>query len=99
MGRNNGDFHGLRHSMMAINKSTNRVVAIHDEQSVGSLDWDAKTGEVEFIHVHPNYRRKGVATSMWKHAKANAESMGMVEPTHSEDISEQGKAWAEKVGD
>lgn len=53
----------------------------------------SKPGEVEWVAVNPDMRRKGIATAMWRHA----ERTGM-RPLHSDNTSDEGAAWARAVG-
>jgi len=57
----------------------------------GFLNWNSQ-GEVGSVQVHPDYRRHGLASALWEHAK-------MAEPNlhHSTTLSNDGAAWAEKT--
>lgn len=56
--------------------------------------WQGNARMVIMIEVHPDYQRQGIATAMWKYAK----SYGF-NPMHELIKTENGKAWAEAVGD
>jgi predicted N-acetyltransferase YhbS len=64
----------------------------HNSQ-VGLLTFDSKTGHVTELSVQPEYRRKGVATGMWTHAKRNANIQ------HASTRTLAGDAWAKTTGD
>lgn len=49
---------------------------------------------VLMVEVHPDYRRKGIATAMWEYAKAQG-----LNPTHELIKTEDGNVWALAVGD
>jgi ribosomal protein S18 acetylase RimI-like enzyme len=74
------------------------VEANHLGKNIGTMSLEApfkgSEREVAEIVVDKKYRRQGVATSMWKHAK----DVGL-NPKHSETQSPAGRAWAKKVGD
>lgn len=76
-----------------------KMQAFVDGEEIGFLVWASeshlmtKAGEVMFVWTHPQWRRKGVATSLWRHVKE-------IEPRlhHSDDLSTDGFAWSKAVG-
>lgn len=70
------------------------IVAQQQGQHVGKMEWDIGTGDIVNIEVHPNHRRKGIATAMWNQAQdITGGNVG-----HSETRSDDGEAWAQSVG-
>lgn len=72
------------------NKPTHNVV--------GTIQWHPKTGEVNWVRTHQDYRGLGVATTLWEKAKKLSADTGIKEPKHSKHRTEEGEAWAKKVG-
>lgn len=86
--------------------SQDRVSAHHGGREVGWLSWrngvadygsdrpvdSDEIGRVGAVEVHPEYRRRGVATALWEHARK-------IEPRlhHSEALSDDGEAWSRKT--
>ena len=75
------------------------IYALLAEQVVGYLELkDPRPGLdgrlISHIEVHPELRRKGIATALFAAAKANG-----LNPIHALDKTEAGEAWAESVGD
>jgi GNAT superfamily N-acetyltransferase len=67
---------------------------------VGELVWTEPKGRVEGIQVHPDHKLNGVGTAMWAEAKRYASDNGVTEPKHAKDNqTDEGRAWAKKVGD
>jgi ribosomal protein S18 acetylase RimI-like enzyme len=70
------------------------ISATHPEHGyIGHLALHGN-GRVRDIAVHPEWQRKGIATAMWNHAKTNE-----LNPKHSAELTDDGKAWSKKVGD
>jgi len=77
------------------------VKAYHGEKEIGHLGWaaghpfpfDLVNGEVTGVEVHPDYRRRGVATEMFHRAK-------QADPLvrHSENQTEDGAEWSASHG-
>ena len=59
---------------------------------IGTLSWWSDTGEVYNVSVREEYRRQGVATAMWDQAKEHEPRLH-----HSDDLSQDGAAWAQTV--
>lgn len=101
MSRNNADFHGLTFSHVDNGKHVDLLVnANHPEQGIigqlhlGFIRSDGAR-KVRNVIVKPEWQRKGVATALWNHAVENG-----LNPQHSPEAqTEDGKAWAKKVGD
>ena len=74
------------------------INATHLGKPVGNmwLDYPDENGQrrVNSINIKKPYRGKGIGKAMWNLAK----SEGM-NPKHSTNQTESGKAWAKKVGD
>lgn len=72
--------------------SIHEINAIMDGATVGSLMWD-ETGEISWVEVHKDYRRRGIASQMWS-------SSQHIDPParHSSRRSRLGNLWAHKVG-
>jgi GNAT superfamily N-acetyltransferase len=94
VGRNTADFHGVEITHTNSGMFGSLVSANHPEHGyIGHLALYG-TGTVRDIAVHPEWQRKGIATAMWNHAKANG-----LEPKHSPVRTDDGRAWSAKVGD
>ena len=65
---------------------------------VGTIQWHPRTGEVNWVRTHQDYRGLGVATTLWEKAKKLSADTGIKEPKHSKHRTEEGEAWAKKVG-
>lgn len=68
-------------------------------EEVAHLAWHSGTGEVLGIRTHSEYRRIGIANTLFHEAKKAAREQGLVEPVHSDDRSDMGDAWAKQTGD
>lgn len=64
------------------------LVAKAGKKQIGVLQL-GHSGEVAHVEVDDAYLRKGVATSLWKHAQ----EIGL-NPSHSEVMSDEGYKWA-----
>lgn len=71
----------------------------------GMMSWHPETGEIGFAHVGPAIatepgqdmaagRRQGVGTALLRQAQFEAASRGLAQPQHSDDLSEDGEAFA-----
>lgn len=82
----------------AIGRTT--VLVRSGEEVIGSLalssprPWQENARMVIMVEVHPDYRRQGIATGMWRYAKAQG-----LNPTHELIKTEDGDAWSKAVGD
>lgn len=75
-----------------------RITATGGEGTwAGSLVWSGKG--IREVDVHPNFRRQGVATSLWNEGHRLASENAMIPaPKHSSDRTTAGDAWARSVG-
>lgn len=101
MGANNADFLGITTHVIPDGDAT-RVEAHHNGQQVGAFTWNTNhdsrwAGKIADVTVLPEYRRKGIATKMYQHAISHSEATGAPYPEHG-SLSEDGEAWANKVG-
>lgn len=65
---------------------------------VGTIQWHPKTGDVNWVRTHQDYRGLGVATTMWEKANKLSADTGIKAPKHSKHRTEEGEAWAKQVG-
>ena len=65
---------------------------------VGRVMWNKKSGEVNWIRTHENYRGLGIASTLWEKANKLAADTGIKAPKHSRHRTEQGESWAKSVG-
>lgn len=68
-----------------------------DGKQVGHLMWHP-TGTISDVEVEGPYRRRGIATRMWKYANQMAAQHGLDLPEHDEARTDSGDAWARAVG-
>ena len=76
-------------------------IRMEDEKTgdfVGGIEWHKDTGEILGVDTQKQYRRKGVATTLFHEAKNVAKEQGLAEPVHSADRSDLGNKWAKAVG-
>lgn len=73
------------------------VLAHKGDQPVGYMAWNPGYGEIEDIEVHPEHRRQGVATAMYKHAQDWADKTGEQSPEHSTLRTPAGFLWSNYV--
>lgn len=62
------------------------------DQPVGKLSWRGSTRKVESIDVSGPHQRKGLATAMWGWSQEMSPKA-----THSDDQTDQGKAWVKSL--
>lgn len=97
MPRNNADFHGVDISIAGHEDVDSAleaggpwtIEAHHNGERIGYLEG---AGEVNDVWVHPDYRRKGIASAMYR----KATQLGM---THSTMRTDEGEAWAKSTPD
>lgn len=86
---------------------TNHAVRAYNDagEVIGFIQWNSK-GTIEAVYVKPEYRRQGVATQMFDHAKNITENKLDTFSTyekankpikHSNKKTNEGKAWAAEV--
>lgn len=96
MGRNNADFQGVVFKNVQDKKGRTLITATHPDHGSLRLGWMRldKDGTLGNVYVHPDHRRKGIATGLLNHAK----QLG-INLKHSENRTEEGDAWAKSTGD
>lgn len=65
---------------------------------VGTIQWHPRTGEVNWVRTHQDYRGLGVASTLWEKAKKLSADTGIKEPQHSKHRTPEGDVWAQSVG-
>ena len=85
-------------------ESAHTLQAVHQptQQTAGFMSWGdgEEEGPLESIDVPTNFRRKGVATAMWNHAKSLAKTDKSISyPIHSTFRTREGDEWAKSTGD
>lgn len=74
------------------------ITATHLGRQIGHMTllapWKDPQREVAEVVVNRKYRRQGIGSAMWKHAKDAG-----LNPKHSTSQTQSGKTWAKKVGD
>jgi GNAT superfamily N-acetyltransferase len=102
MGANNADFHGYTFELQE--GPVNHVITARtsDGKRVGELGLHkfGSTASISWITVHPDWRRKGIATAMWKHAN-DLHNQGILEkkPEMSGFRTIDGDNWAKSLGE
>jgi len=76
---------------------TDRHIAAVNGGLIGHFLWDRVSGRVSAVHVHPSFRRRGLATQMLNMAVALSASDGVPPPARSDNMSSDGAAWADSV--
>jgi ribosomal protein S18 acetylase RimI-like enzyme len=97
MGRNNADFHSVEISIKghedldsALEHGGPWTVEAHKNgERVGYLEGK---GEVKDVYVHPDHRRQGIATALYRKAR----QLGM---EHGTIRTDAGEAWAKTTPD
>jgi GNAT superfamily N-acetyltransferase len=84
-----GDNRGKDHILTATNPEGERV---------GDIKWHGRTGRVNMVYVHPNYRGLGVATTLWDKATHLSEIGHAPTPKHSDDRTLAGEEWVKTIG-
>lgn len=79
----------VQHSLSATNS---------EGMHLGDIKWNGKTGRVNMVYVHPDYRGLGVGTSLWERANNLSKMHGTPMLQHSSDRTIAGDAWARTVG-
>ena len=65
---------------------------------VGTMQWEPKSGSVNWVRTHEDYRGLGVASTLWEKANKLSEGTGIKAPVHSKHRTDEGDAWAKSVG-
>lgn len=87
------------HGSMGFGTSAHNFV-MHDEKDrmVASMGLDHK-GTIQHIEVHPEMRRQGLATKLYKFGHELHDDIETIPaPQHSESRTDSGDAWAKSVG-
>ena len=85
-----------------------RVAAFHHGEFVGHIAWHRKdrqwryrpysAGEVHLVEVHPEYRRHGIGTGLFREARAAHErGDSPVRPEHSKNKTNAGTSWSDAM--
>jgi GNAT superfamily N-acetyltransferase len=75
-------------------RTLHHVYAYDGDKNIGRLNWSHDNHEVNWITVHPDYRRHGVGTKMINWAKGNVDPDLKMSPT----VSPQGKEFSKALG-
>jgi predicted GNAT family acetyltransferase len=73
------------------------MVGDKNHEVIGELLWHP-TGEIKDVKVRDEYKRTGIATKMLKMAKTEARRAKQPNIKHSPIRTDEGDAWAKKVG-
>lgn len=76
-----------------VNQDTHTLHAhLPDGSHAGELSWFGEDGMIRDVDVHSDHRRKGIASELLRRARE-------IQPNvhHSDALTPEGKAWAEKV--
>lgn len=65
-----------------------------DHQVYGTLIMTASDNVIDWVGVHPKFRRHGIATALLQAARADGFS-----PIHSQHRTPDGNAWARSTGE
>lgn len=68
----------------------------------GWIQWhkyEGEEGRITHVEVAPEYRRKGLATFLYKYACQISEETGIIPPRHHEVRTREGDAWAISLGE
>lgn len=76
-------------------------VEIKDSEgkTIASMEWMNEDGQISHLDVKPEYRRRGLATKLFRQAqKLSEKDNSIAAPQHSPMRSEDGDAWARAIG-
>lgn len=90
-GRRHGDYE-MHYDYPSRNTPLHKITALHAGQKVGHLMWGGEN-TVHSIGVEPEHQRRGLATAMWNYGHEKNPHL-----RHDTDRTEEGDAWAHKVG-
>lgn len=62
-----------------------------------SFSWNPRTGRIQNVVTAPSERRKGLATSLFDRATKWADENGYAIPQHSDDLSDDARAWIDSI--
>ena len=80
------------HIQQGKNPGFNLVAASHQGKVVGHVSWGPNEAKVNNLWVHPDYRREGVASAIWHHARTIQPDL-----VHHPDRSDAGNAFAHSM--
>jgi len=95
--RNNADLLGISYIFTDTHPTLHELEA-HSSAAgdvIGYLAWRKTGGEIADVSVDEPYRRRGIATGMFNHAKS---LRGVAKIKHSPAQTRVGNAWAKAVG-
>lgn len=98
MTRNNADLLGISYIFTDTHPTLHELEA-HSSvvgDVIGYLAWRKTGGEIADVSVDEPYRRRGIATGMFNHAKS---LRGVARIKHSPAKTPEGILWAKSVGD
>lgn len=88
---------GERFQMMGGNSQASIIREAEGQESwpktICHLEWHPSTGEIAYVQTIPEYRRRGLATRLLAYARKWSPAIH-----HSEDLTEDGRAWSTVVG-
>lgn len=88
--------HGLPPSASLVPQADQEVVG----ELVGELTWTSSwataDAELDTVAVHPRWRRRGLATTLWRHVHSRLDDRGIT-LAHSEVRTPDGHRWARSV--
>jgi hypothetical protein len=73
-------------------------IAVELEDDAAYIEWEP-SGELYYIKVPVEYRRRGLATRLWKSAQEYALHSGLPSLIHSSYRTKEGDAWAQSLGE
>lgn len=66
--------------------------------TIATFRWDPQHGMIKHVGVAEAHERRGIATAMYHLAQRLSSQYGVPAPQHSMDRTDEGDAWARKVG-
>lgn len=79
------------HTLTAVNEA-------NPAHQLGTLIWHKKSGKVDWVRTHKDYRGLGLASTLWEKAHKLSADTGISAPKHSRDRTPEGDVWAKSVG-
>jgi GNAT superfamily N-acetyltransferase len=97
MGRSFSNFHGITYTYSDMG-DLHYIEARSGDKKIGTINWENDTGNITGLHVHPDFRRKGVATGLYNEAvRLSKGSDDIPTPRITSDRSDEGEAWAQSL--
>lgn len=80
-------------------RESHLITASNDEWGgLGTLDWNRKGGEINYIEVHEDHQRKGLATAMYNYANDLSKARkSIAKPVHSKSLTDEGEKWKKSL--